>query len=218
RAGTDRRIARSGRGRGRGGGGVKHSASRGARHGMPLPQGSRCSYRIPGGRNGPSMTKGEPKMPTEKKITLYQYHELSESAKERAREWYLSTLYWSEEVDHVLEHWRDLAEKLGFEIDRNGGPWWDLHYGSFEIGRGRFYRTLDSELDRLEQEYAHNPDILSIVHEVRAIPWDFSASIEDGKIESFDIAPDYDMEPENDDDEEGWDEYYKTLKALAEEG
>src|SRR5690606_22856154 len=162
--------------------------------------------------------KRRTEMPTEKKITLYQYHELSESAKERAREWYLSTLYWPEEVDHVLEHWRDLAEKLGFEIDRNGGPWWDLHYGSFEIGRGRFYRTLDSELDRLEQEYAHNPDILSIVHEVRAIPWDFSASIEDGKIESFDIAPDYDMEPENDDDEEGWDEYYKTLKALAEEG
>lgn len=156
-------------------------------------------------------------MPIEKTIKLYKYHELSASAKEKARDWYLSTIYWPDDLNSVLEHWREIAEKLGFTIDRNGGPWWDLHYGIFKIGRGRFYRTLDSELDRMEQEYDHNPDVLSIIHEVREIHWNFSASIEDGKIESFDIAPDYDMEPDSDDEEE-WDEYYGRLKTLAEEG
>lgn len=156
-------------------------------------------------------------MPTEKTIELFRYSELSERAKEKARDWYLASLYWPEELESTIDQWRELAEKLGFEIDRNGGPWWDLHYGTFKIGRGRFYRTLDSELDRMEQEYDHNPDVLSIIHEVREIHWNFYATIEDGKIESFDIDPDYDMEPDSDDEEE-WDEYYKKLKELAEEG
>lgn len=163
-------------------------------------------------------------MPIEKTIKLYAYHELSESAKERAREWYFSTLYWPEELEPTIDHWRELAEELGFEIDRNGGPWWDLHYGTFKIGRGRFYRTFDDDLDTLERAYKPhpetgwegNPDVLSIIQEVRAIHSNFYATIEDGKIESFDIVPVYDMEPDSDDEEE-WDEYYKKLKELAEE-
>lgn len=164
-------------------------------------------------------------MPIKKTIKLYEYHELSERAKEKARNWYLSTIYWPDELEPLIEHWRELAEKLGFEIDRNGGPWWDLYRGTFKIGRGRFYRTFDDELDTLERAYKPhpemrwkgNPDVLSIIYEVRAIHSNFYATIEDGKIESFDIAPDYDMEPDSDDEEE-WDEYYKKLKELAEEG
>lgn len=163
-------------------------------------------------------------MPIEKTIKLYEYHELSERAKEKARDWYLSRIYWLDELEPTIDHWRELAEKLGFEIDRHGGPWWDLHYGTFKIGRGRFYRTFDDDLDTLERAYKPhpetgwegNPDVLSIIHEVRGIHFNFSATIEDGKIESFDIAPDYDMEPDNDDEEE-WEAYYARLKKFAEE-
>lgn len=153
-------------------------------------------------------------MPTEKKVTLYRYDELSEHAKEKAREWYLSGLYWPEELQFVLDHWRAIADQLGFYVDN--GPWWDLDRNTFCIGRGRFYRTLDSELDALEKEYAHNPDVLSIVREVRAIHWNFSASLEDGKIASFDLPADYEIAPQNDDEEE-WDNYYEQLKKFAEE-
>lgn len=151
-------------------------------------------------------------MPIEKTIKLFRYDELSESAKERAREWYLSGLHWPEELDFVLEHWWELAEKLGFIVD--DGPWWDLYQRTFKIGRGRFHRAFDEDLDALTKEYAHNPTVLSIVQEVREIHWNFSAFIEDGKIESFDLPSDYDMEPK-DDDEDAWAEYYEKLKELT---
>src|SRR5690606_6968726 len=65
-------------------------------------------------------------------------------------------------------------------------------------------------------EYAHNPDVIAIIREVRAIHWNFTASIENGKIVSCDLPADYEMEPKNDDEEE-WDEYYAKLKEITEE-
>src|SRR5690606_16020317 len=119
-----------------------------------------------GGRS-PLTDKEKKVMPIEKKTTLYRYDELPEHAKEKAREWYLSTNYWPDELKFVIEHWRVIADQLGFAVD--DGPWWNLDHDTFYIGRGRLYRTLDSELDELEEEYAHNPDVLAIVREVREI-------------------------------------------------
>lgn len=163
-------------------------------------------------------------MPIDVTVTLYRYNELSDKAKEKARNWYFSTLYWPEELEPTIDHWREIAEKLGFEIDRNGGPWWDLHYGIFKIGRGRFSRPFNDDLDTLERAYKPHPetgwegnsDVLSIIHEVRAIHSDFYATIEDGKVDSFNLPPDYDMEPDSDDKEE-WDAYYAQMRKLEED-
>src|SRR5690606_34016467 len=127
-------------------------------------------------------------MPIEKTIKLFRYDELSDRAKERAREWYLSGIYWPEEMAFALDGWKAIAEKLGFSVD--DGPWWDLYRNTFEIGRGGFFRALDDDdLDALKKEWGPNPetgwegnpDVLSLIAEVRAIRPHMSATIKDGR-------------------------------------
>ena len=47
---------------------------------------------------------------------VYQYEELSESAKETARQWYLSDWDFFE-YDHVIEDAQTYAEIIGIEFD-----------------------------------------------------------------------------------------------------
>lgn len=151
-------------------------------------------------------------MPTEKKITLYRYDELSASAKERAREWYLSTLYWPEELDHVLDQWKELAEKLGFDVD--DGPWWDLYRMTFEIGRGSFYRPDDDDLDAIEKEWKGSQDVFYLIAAVREIrPW-MSATIKDGRIYHVEGGEQNLEEPSADDPNEKWDTYYDQVEEI----
>src|SRR5690606_33069348 len=100
--------------------------------------------------------------------------ELSERAKENARDWYLSRIYWPEEVEPETDNWKKLAEKLGFGV--NSGPWWDADRGQFHF-LGEFYRPDDADLDALEKEWGPNPEtgwtgnpeVLALISEVRAI-------------------------------------------------
>lgn len=164
-------------------------------------------------------------MPIEKTIKLYAYHELSEPAKERAREWYFSTLYWPEELEPTIDHWREIAEKLGFEIYRNGGPWWDLYRRYFKIGRGSFLRPEEDELDTLERAYKPhpetgwegNPDVLSLIATVRAIRPDMSARIEEGKVYDVDGGRHHVEEPDVDYPDEEWDIYDEQVEAINKE-
>lgn len=59
-------------------------------------------------------------MPKQKTITVYQYHELSDSAKERARDWYIGAgLDW-DWYDFIFEDAKTIGLKLtGFDLDRN---------------------------------------------------------------------------------------------------
>src|SRR5690606_37960428 len=184
---------------------------------MPLPQRIRFGYRIFWGRDRPfQRPTGGTEMPIEKTIKLFRYDELSERAKERAREWYLSGLYWPHELDHVLEQWKSISEKLGFAVD--DGPWRDLYRGTFEIGRGRFFRDLDDDdLDALEKKWGPNPetgwegntDVLALIDKVRAIRPNKSARIEDDRI--YDVVgwQDHLTEPYTDYPGEEWDAYFE---------
>lgn len=162
-------------------------------------------------------------MPIEKTIKLYKYHELSDNAKERARDWYLSKIYWPDELDSVIDYWRELAEKLGFSVD--SGPWWDIDRGTFEIGRGSFYRPDDDDLDNLERDYKPNPetgwkgnpDVFYTIAAVREIrPW-MSATIDDGRIRAVEGGKDHLEEPDVDYPDEAWNVYYDRAEEINEE-
>lgn len=162
-------------------------------------------------------------MPIEKTIKLYHYHELSERAKEKARDWYLSELYWPDELDSVLDFWREIAEKLGFSVD--DGPWWDLDRRTFEIGRGGFYRPSDSALDNVEQDFTPNPEkgwdgnpeVLSLIAEVRAIRPFMSATISEGRIYNVEGGEDHLDEPSSEFPSEEWSTYYEQVEDINEE-
>src|SRR5690606_24836000 len=160
-------------------------------------------------------------MPTEKKITLYSYDELSTAAKEKAREWYLDSLYWPNELAHIIDQWLEIAKKLGFDVER--GPWWDLYRRTFEIGRGRFIRDLDDDvLDALEKEWGPNPetgwegnpDVLSLIDKVRAIRPHMSARIENGRIYDVEGGQDHLAEPSTDYPGEEWDAYFEQVEKI----
>lgn len=155
-------------------------------------------------------------MPIEKKIKLFRYDELSDRAKERAREWYLSGIYWPDEMASTIELWRELAEKLGFEVE--SGPWWDLYRGIFEIGRGSFYRPSDSDLDALAKEWGEEAtDVHALISEVRAIRPFMSASISDGRVLDVDGGEDHLEEPDVDYPGEEWDVYYDLVEKIEKE-
>lgn len=162
-------------------------------------------------------------MPIEKTIKLYEYHELSERAKERAREWYLSTIDWPDELEPLTAQWRELAEELGFSLD--SGPWWNLDRGTFEIGRGSFLRPDNEDLDALERVYRPhpetgwegNPSVLSLIASVRAIrPW-MSARIEEGRVCDVDGGRLQVEEPDVDFPDEAWTAYDNQVADIDEE-
>jgi len=158
-------------------------------------------------------------MPIEKTITLYRYNELADDAKKRARDWYLSGLYWPDVLEPALDQWRILAKNLGFTIAR--GPWWDLYLRTFFIGRGTFLRPDDSELDALAREWGGlggaAKDVLSLIAAVRAIRPDMSAVIEDGEVIDVDGGRFHVEEPDADFQGEEWDEYDKQVEAIDKE-
>lgn len=164
-------------------------------------------------------------MPIEKTIKLFRYNELSDRAKERAREWYLETIDWIYAFDPVLDNWRELAERLGFTIDHNGGPWWDLYRNTFEIGRGSFYRPDDGDLDALKKEWgpnpetgwAGNPEVLSLIAAVRAIRPFMSATISDSRIYNVEGGEDHLEEPSSEFPSEEWTTYYEQVEDINEE-
>lgn len=78
-------------------------------------------------------------MPTEKTITLYQYAELSEAAKEMARQWWLECRDASD-YESVIEDFAEIVRLMGFDLTTHtvrtyGGKtreepnvWWSLGY------------------------------------------------------------------------------------------
>lgn len=155
-------------------------------------------------------------MPIEKTIKLFRYNELSERAKERAREWYLSGIYWPDEMASTIELWRELAEKLGFEVE--SGPWWDLYRHSFEIGRGSFLRPDDDDLDALAKEWGEEAtDVHTLISEVRAIRPYMSASISDGRVHDVSGGEDHLEEPDVDYPDEEWNVYYDRVEEIEKE-
>lgn len=78
-------------------------------------------------------------MPTEKTITLYTYDELSDKAKERARQWW-NECRGSEDYDVVTEYFAEIVRLMGFDLTTHtvrtmGGKewqepniWWSLAY------------------------------------------------------------------------------------------
>ena len=70
--------------------------------------------------------------------TLYEYHELDDSAKDKARHWWLSCD--SFDPDHELEHIKEALEALGFSCD--GQKWqfnWEVGGGNDGFGFASWY-------------------------------------------------------------------------------
>lgn len=155
-------------------------------------------------------------MPVDITIRLYRYHELSDEAKEKARDWYISSIYWPDELDFVIDHWAEIAKKLGFSIESNGGPWWDLYQDSFYIGRGNFCRPDDEDLDDLENEYKENPDVLSVISDVRAVSQHMSATIKDGRIYDVDGEAHHLTQPSILAPDAEWCVYFQEAKEFRE--
>lgn len=81
-------------------------------------------------------------MPMQKIITLYTFDELSDEAKERAREWYRSASimsgYWEEDI---LEDAKTIADLFGFGVDEiYYSGFWSQGDGASCIGRYRYKR------------------------------------------------------------------------------
>lgn len=70
-------------------------------------------------------------MPTTKTITLYKYEELSDTAKEKARDWYRQAGYHDEWWDSVYEDADRMAALLGIDIDRKGKHTPAIYFSGF---------------------------------------------------------------------------------------
>lgn len=65
-------------------------------------------------------------MPTSKTVWLYQFDELGDAAKEKARDWYRGLIDGEEVSEPVYEDFLQICEILGIEINGDGRPciWW----------------------------------------------------------------------------------------------
>lgn len=70
-------------------------------------------------------------MPTEKIITLYKYDELSDEAKEKARDWYRCGGLDYDWCDSVYEMADTAASLLGIDIDRKGKSTPAIYFSGF---------------------------------------------------------------------------------------
>lgn len=117
-------------------------------------------------------------------IRLYTYAELSEKAKEKARNWWLSCQYWPDEVKPEIDNWKDLAKDLGVFV--KSSPWWDIEQGYFMIGKGSFVPPDDADLDKLMKDWSPS-EVLNLISSVREIRKAFRADINYGTYNDAEI-------------------------------
>lgn len=82
-------------------------------------------------------------MPNVKEITVYQFEELSESAKQRAREWFAQTIEFDAEYCH--ERIEEVGKMIGITFDGRtvqtmGGKTRTVPDFSWDIDRGAFFK------------------------------------------------------------------------------
>ena len=132
-------------------------------------------------------------MAIEKTITLYQYEELSESAKDTARQWWLECRD-SSDYDSVIEDFTEIVRLMGFEptthtVRTYGGKtreepnvWWSLGYCQSDFaGFESRYRFRKGGLAALKAYAPKDTTLHAIAESLQAMQkrnfWGISAAI-----------------------------------------
>lgn len=87
--------------------------------------------------------------------TVYEFAELSDAAKEKAREWWRDGYDFRDDADYTIEDWTAIVSKLGLNVDQTyySGFWSQGDGASFT---GDWYAT-GVDLAALEAEYPRTP-------------------------------------------------------------
>ena len=143
-------------------------------------------------------------MPTEKTITLYTYEELSEKAKERARQWWLECRDASD-YDSVIQDFAEIVKLMGFDLMTHtvrtyGGTerqepniWWSLAYvqGDFAGFEAR-YRFNKGGLAALKSYAPKDETLHAIAESLQEMQkrnfWQISAVIRFSDRRGYEIA------------------------------
>lgn len=132
--------------------------------------------------------------------TLYQFAELSEHAKEKARDWYRQGIgedsFWSE---CVVEDFQTIAKFLGFDI---GGPnpnnrhdmglYWSIggHQGDGASFQGQWYQSA-MELDELKAHASADKELHRIGDALASIPIGLDGDLDGRPAATFRVRGNY---------------------------
>lgn len=109
-----------------------------------------------------------------KTIELFQYSELDDRAKEKARDWYRQGAFEYEWWDGVYEMADDAAKFLGFDIDRKGKHSLSIYFSGFSSqGDGACFtgtwRADKVDVAKLKAEWPEDKKLHQIVDGLAAI-------------------------------------------------
>lgn len=114
-------------------------------------------------------------MPITKVVTLYHYHELSEAAKDRARDWYRSASTHDEWWDQAYEDAATAADLLGIDIDEDRhGRGQAIYFSGFSsqgdgaCWKGR-YAYKRGAAKAIAQEFPQEPELHRIAMALQAL-------------------------------------------------
>ncbi len=116
-------------------------------------------------------------MPALKQYLIYTFDELSESAKEKAREWYRDGQLDYDWWDSVYDDADKIASIIGIDIDRKGkntpaiyfSGFWSQGDGACFEGSYRYKKGWRKELQEYAPRNEHNADIWQIAEALQAI-------------------------------------------------
>lgn len=116
-------------------------------------------------------------MPALKQYLIYTFDELSDAAKEKAREWYRNGQLDYDWWDSVYDDANKIASIIGIDIDRKGkntpsiyfSGFWSQGDGARFEGSYRYKKGWRKELAKYAQKNEHNAEIWQIAEGLQAI-------------------------------------------------
>lgn len=116
-------------------------------------------------------------MPETREITVYQFDELSDKAKEKVREWYRTGQLDCDWWDSVYENADTIASTIGIDIDREDkntpaiyfSGFWSQGDGACFEGSYRYKKGWRKELQAYAPKNEHNTEIWRIAEALQAV-------------------------------------------------